>query len=43
MAPRNRFRAAVEGLNVPPGEGIPHVTPAIIVKYVTGLELLGLL
>jgi hypothetical protein len=26
-----------------PGKDIPHVTPAMIVKYITGLKLLGLL
>ena len=38
-----RFRAAVRGAKLGMDEDIPHVTPEIIVKYITDLELLGLL
>jgi fatty acid CoA ligase FadD9 len=38
-----RFRAAVQGANLGTGKDIPHVTPQIIVKYITDLEMLGLL
>jgi thioester reductase-like protein/amino acid adenylation domain-containing protein len=45
-APTDRFRAAVQeakiGLNKN-NPDIPHVSPAIIIKYVTDLQLLGLL
>ncbi len=43
IAPTDRFRAAVQGAKVGRDKDIPHITPAIIVKYVTDLELLGLL
>ncbi|GAB1816265.1 hypothetical protein MUNTM_53090 [Mycobacterium sp. MUNTM1] len=39
----DRFRAAVHDAKVGPDNDIPHVSPAVIVQYVTGLELLGLL
>ena len=38
-----RFRAAVQGAKLGIDKDIPHVTPEIIVKYITDLELLGLL
>ena len=38
-----RFRAAVQGVKLGTDKDIPHVTPKIIVKYITDLELLGLL
>jgi fatty acid CoA ligase FadD9 len=43
MAPTERFRSAVQDAKVGPDKDIPHVTPPIIVKYVTDLQLLGLL
>ncbi|WP_216897402.1 carboxylic acid reductase [Nocardia alni] len=43
MAPADRFRAAVREAKIGPGEDIPHITVPIIVKYVTSLQLLGLL
>lgn len=43
IAPTDRFRAAVQEAKVGPDKDIPHVTPAVIVKYITDLELLGLL
>jgi fatty acid CoA ligase FadD9 len=43
IAPTNRFRTAVQGARVGRDKDIPHVTPDVIVKYVTDLELLGLL
>jgi fatty acid CoA ligase FadD9 len=42
-APTDRFRAAVQDAKIGPDKGIPHVTPEIIVKYATNLQLLGLL
>ena len=43
MAPTDRFRAAVQDAKVGPDKDIPHITPPMIVKYVTDLRLLGLL
>ena len=43
MAPTDRFRAAVQEAKIGPDKDIPHVTREVIVKYVTDLELLGLL
>jgi fatty acid CoA ligase FadD9 len=43
IAPTDRFRSAVQDAKIGPDKDIPHVTPAVIVKYVTGLQLLGLL
>ena len=43
MAPTDRFRAAVQDAKIGPDKDIPHVTPEIIVKYVTDLQLLGVL
>ena len=43
IAPTDRFRAAVRTARVGRDKDIPHVTPEIIVKYATDLELLGLL
>ncbi|WP_415624105.1 thioester reductase domain-containing protein, partial [Mycobacterium intermedium] len=42
-APTDRFRAAVQRAKIGPQNDIPHVTPAVIRKYATDLELLGLL
>ncbi|MGE2713657.1 carboxylic acid reductase [Mycolicibacterium litorale] len=43
IAPTDRFRAAVQDAKIGPDKDIPHVTPAVIVKYATDLEVLGLL
>jgi fatty acid CoA ligase FadD9 len=43
IAPTDRFRAAVRSARVGTDKDIPHVTPQVIVKYVTDLQLLGLL
>jgi fatty acid CoA ligase FadD9 len=43
IAPTDRFRAAVRSAKVGSDKDIPHVTPQVIVKYVTDLALLGLL
>ena len=44
IAPTDRFRAAVQDAQESGRDkDIPHVTPEVIVKYVTDLELLGLL
>jgi fatty acid CoA ligase FadD9 len=43
MASTELFRAAVQDAKIGPDKDIPHVSAAVIVKYVTDLELLGLL
>jgi fatty acid CoA ligase FadD9 len=43
IAPTERFRTAVQDAKIGPDKDIPHVTPDVIVKYVTDLQLLGLL
>ncbi|WP_063058439.1 carboxylic acid reductase [Nocardia sienata] len=43
IAPTERFRAAVRHAEIGADKDIPHVTPEMIVKYTTDLELLGLL
>jgi fatty acid CoA ligase FadD9 len=43
LAPTERFRTAVQEAKVGPDKDIPHVTPQMIVKYITNLQLLGLL
>jgi fatty acid CoA ligase FadD9 len=43
MAPTDRFRAAVQEAKIGPDKDIPHVSQAVIVKYITNLQLLGLL
>jgi fatty acid CoA ligase FadD9 len=43
MAPTDRFRAAVQEAKIGPDKDIPHVTALIIIKYITDLQLLGLL
>ena len=42
IAPTDRFRSAVQDAKIGPDKDIPHVTPEVIVKYATDLELLGL-
>jgi glycopeptidolipid biosynthesis protein len=41
--PTDRFRAAVRKAKIGPTNDIPRVTPEVIIKYVTDLQLLGLL
>ncbi|WP_319457101.1 MULTISPECIES: carboxylic acid reductase [unclassified Mycobacterium] len=41
--PTERFRSAVQDAKIGPNKDIPHVSAAIIVKYITDLQLLGLL
>jgi fatty acid CoA ligase FadD9 len=43
FGPADRFRAAVQDAKIGAGNDIPHVTPAIITKYVADLTLLGML
>jgi fatty acid CoA ligase FadD9 len=43
IAPTDRFRSAVQDAKIGPDKDIPHVTPEVIVKYITDLQLLGLL
>jgi fatty acid CoA ligase FadD9 len=43
MAPTDRFRAAVQDAKIGPDKDIPHVAAPVIVKYITDLQLLGLL
>ena len=43
IAPTDRFRTAVQEAKIGPDKDIPHITPAVIVQYVSNLELLGLL
>ncbi|MGV0746561.1 carboxylic acid reductase [Mycolicibacter minnesotensis] len=42
-APTDRFRAAVQDTRIGDEEDIPHVSSAMIVKYIADLQLLGLL
>jgi fatty acid CoA ligase FadD9 len=43
MAPTDRFRAAVQEAKIGADKDIPHVSAPVIVKYITDLQLLGLL
>jgi fatty acid CoA ligase FadD9 len=43
FATTERFRAAVQEAKVGPDKDIPHVSAEVIVKYITDLQLLGLL
>jgi fatty acid CoA ligase FadD9 len=43
LAPADHFRAAVQDNKIGPEKDIPHVSEPVIVKYITDLELLGLL
>ncbi|MGV0805074.1 carboxylic acid reductase [Mycolicibacterium setense] len=43
MAPTDVFRAAVQDAKIGPDKDIPHVSPEVIVKYISDLKLLGLL
>jgi len=41
--PADRFRSAVREAKIGPDKDIPHISAPIIVKYITNLQLLGLL
>ncbi|MGH9206480.1 MAG: carboxylic acid reductase, partial [Acidimicrobiales bacterium] len=43
IAPSQRFRSAVQEPKIGHDKDIPHVSAPIIVKYITNLQLLGLL
>ncbi len=43
LAPTDQFRAAVQEAKIGVDKDIPHVTAPVIVKYITDLQLLGLL
>ncbi len=43
MAPTEVFRTAVQDAKIGPDKDIPHVGAPVIVKYITDLQLLGLL
>jgi fatty acid CoA ligase FadD9 len=43
MAPTDVFRTAVQDAKIGPDKDIPHIGREVIVKYITDLELLGLL
>jgi fatty acid CoA ligase FadD9 len=43
LAPVKWFRSAVQQAKIGPDKDIPHVSAPIIVKYITDLQLLGLL
>ncbi|WP_082955170.1 non-ribosomal peptide synthetase, partial [Mycobacterium mantenii] len=43
LAPTDRFRAAVQDAKIGPDNDIPQIDASVIVKYVTDLQLLGLL
>jgi thioester reductase-like protein len=41
--PTERFRAAVQEAKIGPDQDIPHISAPIILKYLTDLQILGLL
>ena len=43
LAPADHFRAAVQEAKIGPDKDIPHLSAPVIVKYITDLQLLGLL
>ncbi|TAM66824.1 MAG: amino acid adenylation domain-containing protein [Mycobacterium sp.] len=43
LGPTGRFRAAVQEAKIGPDNDIPHISAPVIVKYITDLQLLGLL
>jgi fatty acid CoA ligase FadD9 len=43
MAPTDRFRSAVQDAKIGMDKDIPHVSPAMVVKYITDLDRLGLI
>ena len=42
-ASTERFRAAVRAARIGYSGDIPHITPEVIIRYATDLEVLGLL
>ncbi|MFN8042486.1 MAG: amino acid adenylation domain-containing protein [Mycobacterium sp.] len=43
FAPTDRFQAAVQAAHIGPDGDIPHITSEVIIKYVTDMQMLGLL
>jgi len=43
LAPADHFREAVQHAGIGPDKDIPHLSPPVIIKYATDLELLGIL
>ncbi|MCV7228240.1 carboxylic acid reductase [Mycolicibacterium komossense] len=43
LAPADHFRTAVQDNKIGPDKDIPHLSAPVIVKYITDLQLLGLL
>ena len=43
LAPADRFRIAVQDNKIGPDKDIPHISAPVVVKYITDLELLGVL
>ncbi|ULN50362.1 thioester reductase domain-containing protein [Mycolicibacterium goodii] len=43
LAPTDRFRTAVQEAKIGPDKDIPHVTADVILKYISNLQMLGLL
>jgi thioester reductase-like protein len=43
LASADRFRAAVQEAKIGPDNDIPHISAPTILKYVTDLQLVGLL
>jgi glycopeptidolipid biosynthesis protein len=43
FAPTDRFHAAVQEAKIGPDNDIPHISAPVIIKYVTDLQLVGLL
>jgi fatty acid CoA ligase FadD9 len=43
LAPTERFRSAVQEAKIGPDKDVPHITPPVIIKYITDLQLLDLL
>jgi fatty acid CoA ligase FadD9 len=43
FATTERFRSAVQRASIGPDKDIPHIASPLIVKYITNLQLLGLL
>jgi glycopeptidolipid biosynthesis protein len=43
FAPTDRFHAAVQEAKIGPDNDIPHISAPVIIKYITDLQLVGLL
>ena len=43
LAPADRFRIAVQDNKIGPDKDLPHISAPVVVKYITDLELLGVL